>query len=77
MSHSDPSLIFDPQPPRDLDNLRTWMTGKDIEGIVWQHQTVGWRSSSARLWTKTKTIELTPLMVTQRWLLAAFPGRKG
>ena len=37
VSHSDPSLIFDPQPPRDFDGLRTWMAGKDIEGIVWHH----------------------------------------
>jgi Family of unknown function (DUF5565) len=37
VSHNDPALIFDPQPPRDFDGLRAWMEGKDIEGIVWHH----------------------------------------
>lgn len=25
------------QPPRDFDGLREWMTGRDIEGVVWHH----------------------------------------
>lgn len=37
VSHNDPALVFDPQPPRDFIELRDWMSGKDIEGIVWHH----------------------------------------
>lgn len=37
VSHNDPSLVFDPQPPRSFDELRAWMQDKDIEGIVWHH----------------------------------------
>lgn len=37
VNHDDPKLIFDPQPPRDFDGLRSWMQDKDIEGIVWHH----------------------------------------
>lgn len=37
VSHSDPSLILDPQSPRDFDSLRAWMAAQDIEGIVWHH----------------------------------------
>jgi hypothetical protein len=37
VAHDDPSLILSPQPPRTFDALREWMTGQDIEGIVWHH----------------------------------------
>ena len=37
VNHADPSLILDPQPPRDFDGLRAWMAEQDIEGIVWHH----------------------------------------
>lgn len=29
--------VLDPQPPRDFDGLRAWLTGRDLEGIVWHH----------------------------------------
>jgi hypothetical protein len=35
--HDTASLAFDPQPPRDFEGLRAWMSGKDIEGVVWHH----------------------------------------
>lgn len=35
ISHA--GLALDNQPPRDFDGLRAWLTGKDIEGIVWHH----------------------------------------
>lgn len=35
--HGGRGLVLDPQPPRDFDGLRTWMAGKDIEGVVWHH----------------------------------------
>jgi hypothetical protein len=45
--HDHPPLIMDglvlivggadEPPPRDFDGLRTWLAGKDIEGIVWHH----------------------------------------
>jgi Family of unknown function (DUF5565) len=37
VGHNDESLVFNPQPPRDFEALRNWMTGRDIEGIVWHH----------------------------------------
>lgn len=36
VSHSDPSLVLEGV-PRTFDALREWMTGKDIEGVVWHH----------------------------------------
>lgn len=37
VSHLSPKLIFDPQPPRSFELLREWMSGEDIEGVVWHH----------------------------------------
>ena len=37
VSHADPKLTIDPQPPRSFDELRAWMDGQDVEGIVWHH----------------------------------------
>lgn len=31
------ALAFEEDPPRDFDGLKTWLTGRDIEGIVWHH----------------------------------------
>lgn len=33
----DASLTFADQPPRDFEGLKAWMTGRDVEGIVWHH----------------------------------------
>lgn len=33
----DQLACFPEDPPRDFEGLRLWMTGKDIEGIVWHH----------------------------------------
>lgn len=35
VAHS--SLAMTDQPPRDFDGLQTWLTGKNIEGVVWHH----------------------------------------
>ena len=37
VNHEAPDLILDPQPPRDFEGLRAWMTDQDIEGVVWHH----------------------------------------
>lgn len=37
ISHNDPDLVFDDQPPRDFEGLKKWLTGRDIEGIVFHH----------------------------------------
>ena len=29
--------IFDPEPPRTFAELRRWLAGQDIEGLVWHH----------------------------------------
>jgi hypothetical protein len=36
--HDHKALVFDDQPPRTFEGLRSWMDGKDIEGIVFHHQ---------------------------------------
>lgn len=33
----DHDLILTEQPPRDFGGLRAWLTGRDIEGVVWHH----------------------------------------
>lgn len=39
ISHNADELIFEDQPPyRDLESLKRWMTGCDIEGIVFHHE---------------------------------------
>lgn len=35
--HGGRGLVLDPQPPRTFDGLRDWLTGRDVEGIVWHH----------------------------------------
>lgn len=35
--HGGRGLVIDPQPPRTFDGLREWLTGRDVEGIVWHH----------------------------------------
>jgi len=35
--HSVETLGLADQPPRGFNELRAWLTGKDIEGIVWHH----------------------------------------
>lgn len=37
VAHGDPSLKFAAEPPRTFDELRAWMSGRDIEGVVWHH----------------------------------------
>jgi Family of unknown function (DUF5565) len=37
ISHHDPMLIFDPQPPRTFSGLKAWLMDRDIEGIVFHH----------------------------------------
>lgn len=34
--HDEALAIADP-PPRDFEGLKTWMTGRNIEGVVWRH----------------------------------------
>lgn len=29
--------VFNPQPPRDFEGLKLFLSGQDIEGIVWHH----------------------------------------
>lgn len=37
--HTKEALSFEgEQPPRDFDGLRSWLDGRDIEGIVFHHQ---------------------------------------
>jgi len=36
--HNSKILVFKDQPPRDFVGLKAWLTGKDIEGIVFHHQ---------------------------------------
>ena len=36
--HSALRFTMDDQPPRDFEGLRTWLTGRDIEGIVFHHE---------------------------------------
>jgi hypothetical protein len=33
----DSGLAFAEPPPRDFEGLRAWMSGQDIEGVVWHH----------------------------------------
>lgn len=35
--HGGRGLLIDPPPPRDFEGLRAWMTGRNIEGVVWHH----------------------------------------
>lgn len=37
IAHAD-GLEFDEQPPRTFEALKRWLTGRDIEGIVWHHR---------------------------------------
>jgi hypothetical protein len=34
---SHDQLLMSDQPPRDFDGLRAWMSGQNIEGVVWHH----------------------------------------
>ncbi len=35
--HTIEALAFAQQPPRDFDGLRDWLSGQDIEGVVFHH----------------------------------------
>lgn len=36
-NHEDSSLKLFPPPPRDFDGLKSWLNGRNVEGIVWHH----------------------------------------
>ena len=38
VSHRDPLLILNGPAGRTFDELELWLTGKDLEGIVWHHE---------------------------------------
>jgi hypothetical protein len=35
--HGGVGLVLEPQPPRDFEGISVYLTGRDIEGIVWHH----------------------------------------
>lgn len=35
--HKGSELVLTHQPPRDFNGMREWLTGKDIEGVVFHH----------------------------------------
>ncbi len=36
--HGDAQLVIDPEPARDFNSLKEWLSGKDMEGIVFHHK---------------------------------------
>ena len=38
VGHADPFLRLTPEPPRAFGGLRAWLSGQDIEGVVWHHE---------------------------------------
>lgn len=37
ISHNDPELVYDEPTPRTFDGLKSWLGGRDIEGLVFHH----------------------------------------
>lgn len=37
VNHQDGDWVIRERVPRDFDGLRVWLSGRDIEGIVWHH----------------------------------------